>query len=62
MNQAAKCFGFVAQALEAETIIGTIKDRVVNAVKSLIQTTGLDANQLLAGMAPEMQEAVRKSF
>jgi hypothetical protein len=62
MNQAAKCFGFVTQALESDSIVGTIKDRVVNATKQLVQATGLDANALLANLAPETQELVKKSF
>jgi hypothetical protein len=62
MSQAAKCFTFVAQALEAETLLGNVKDRVVSAAKQLVQSANLNADQLLAGMAPETQEVVRKHF
>jgi hypothetical protein len=62
MSQAAKCFTFIVQAVEAETLTGNIKDLVVNAAKTLVQAAGLSADQLLAGMAPQMQEVVRKHF
>jgi hypothetical protein len=62
MTQAAKCFGFVAQALEADTLTGSVKERVINAAKQLVQTAGLSPEQLLAGLAPETQETVRRYF
>ena len=58
LTQAAKCFKFVAEALEAETLEGMVKERVINATKQLVQASGMDANQLLAGLAPETQEIV----
>lgn len=62
MQQAAKCFTFIAQALEAETLQGQTAQRIVSAAKQLITTAGLDANQLLAGLSPEAQHTVRAFF
>jgi importin-5 len=62
MSQPTKCFTFIVQALEADTLTGNIKDLVVNAAKTLVQSAGLSADHLLAGMAPETQEVVRKHF
>lgn len=62
MQQAAKCFNFIAQALEAETLQGATATRIVGAAKTLVQTAGLDANQLFANMAPETQQTVRAFF
>jgi len=62
MQQAAKCFNFIAQALEAETLRGATATRIVGAAKTLVQTAGLDANQLLANMSPETQQIVRAFF
>jgi importin-5 len=62
MSQAAKCFSFVAQALETESLTGSPKDRVVIATKQLVQAANLNADQLLAALAPETQEAVRQAF
>jgi len=60
--QAAKCFTFVAQALEAETLQGQTATRIVGAAKQLVQIAGLDANQLLQTMPPETQQTVRAFF
>lgn len=62
MQQAGRCFTFIAQALEAETLQGQTAQRIVVAAKQLITTAGLDANQLLAGMSPETQQTVRAFF
>lgn len=62
MNNAAKCFNFIAQALEAETLQGNVAQRIVGAAKQLVQIAGLDANQLLAGMTAETQQTVRAFF
>ena len=62
MSQAAKCFTFVAQALEAETLQGQTASRIVGAAKQLVTTAGLDANQLLANLPPETQQTVRAFF
>jgi hypothetical protein len=59
---AAKCFTYVVQALEAETITGNVKDRVINATKQLIQVTNFDATPVLASFTPETQDVVRKHF
>ncbi|KAK3677451.1 importin subunit beta-3 [Recurvomyces mirabilis] len=62
MSQAARCFTFVAQALEAETLQGNMAQRIVQAAHKLVQTAGLDANQLLANLPPETQQTVRAFF
>ncbi|GAB7363350.1 hypothetical protein MBLNU230_g3631t1 [Neophaeotheca triangularis] len=62
MNNAAKCFNYIAQALEAETLQGNVAQRIVGAAKQLVQMAGLDANQLLAGMTAETQQTVRAFF
>jgi hypothetical protein len=60
--KADKCFLYVAQALEAETLVGTTAVRIVNSTKALIQTSGLNANELLAALSPEAQQTVRSFF
>ncbi|EMC99967.1 hypothetical protein BAUCODRAFT_30394 [Baudoinia panamericana UAMH 10762] len=62
MNHAARCFTFVAQALEAETLQGNMAQRIVGAARKLVQIAGLDADQLLAGLPPETQQTVRAFF
>lgn len=62
MSQAGRCFTFVAQALEAETLQGNMAQRIVGAARKLVQTAGLDANQLLAGLPPDTQQTVRTFF
>ena len=62
MNQAGKCFIFVAQALEAETLTGATAERIVGASKQLVTTAGLDANSLLASLPLETQQTVRQHF
>lgn len=62
MQQAARCFNFIAQALEAETLQGNTAQRIVTSAKNLVAAAQLDANQLLAGMSPETQHTVRAFF
>lgn len=62
MSQAAKCFTFIVQALDAETLQGQTASRIVGAAKQLATQTGLDVNQLLATMSPETQHTVRAFF
>ena len=62
MQNAARCFTFIAQALEAETLQGQTAQRIVDATKRLISATGLNAGQLLAGLSPETQATVRAYF
>lgn len=61
-SQAAKCFTFIAQALEAETLQGQTAQKIVAAAKQLVQIAGLDANQLLSSLSPETQQTVRAFF
>lgn len=62
IQQAARCFHFVALALEAETLQGRTAQQVVQSAKTLVTMASLDANQLLAEMSPEVQHAVRAFF
>lgn len=62
VQQAARCFHFVALALEAETLQGRTAQQVVQSAKTLVTMASLDANQLLAEMSPEVQHAVRAFF
>jgi len=62
MQNAARCFMYIAQALEAETLQGQTASRIVDSAKRLITTAGLDAGQLLASLAPETQQTVRAFF
>lgn len=62
MAKASKCFIHVAQALEAETLQGNTAQRAVAATRKLVETAGLDANQLLSSLPPETQQTVRAFF
>lgn len=62
MSAADKVFGFIVQALEAETIQGQTAGRVANAAKALVTATGLNADQILTGVSPDNQAAVRSYF
>lgn len=65
MSQAPRCFKFIAEALEAETLQGTTAQRVVGVGKKLLQTAGIGpdhVSQLLAEMSPETQQTVRAYF
>ena len=56
---ASQCFVAIALALEAETLQGNTAQRVSMAAKQLVQTAGIDANQVLATLSPETQQSVR---
>ncbi|KKK14813.1 putative importin beta-3 subunit [Aspergillus rambellii] len=62
MSNADKVFGYIVQALEAETLQGQTAGRVANSAKALVAATGLNADQILAGVSPENQAAVRSYF
>ena len=62
MSKAAQCFTYVVQALEAETLQGQTGQRTVAATMKLIQSAGLDANQLLSGLPAETQQTVKAFF
>lgn len=62
MAKAPQCFTYIAQALEAETLQGNSAQRAVATARKLVQTAGLDANQLLAGLPAETQQTVRAYF
>lgn len=52
----------IVLALEAETLQGATAQRVVAAAKQLTQIADVDANQLLATLSQETQQAVRPYF
>jgi hypothetical protein len=62
MSNAGQVFGYIVQALDAETLQGQTAGRVANSAKALVQATGLNAEQILAGVSPENQAAVRSYF
>lgn len=62
MSQAAKCFYFVAQAIEAETLQGQTASRIMGAAKQLIAAAGIDHIQLISTYTPDMQQALRPYF
>lgn len=59
---ASQCFTAITQALEAETLQGATAHRVAVAGKQLVQTAGVDANQILSTLSPETQQTVRNYF
>lgn len=62
MQNGARCFKYIADALEAETLQGQTAQRIVDASKQLISSAQLDAAQLLASLTPEAQQTVRAFF
>ncbi|KAK5113523.1 hypothetical protein LTR62_003392 [Meristemomyces frigidus] len=62
MSQAARCFTFVALALEAETLQGQMATRIVGAARKLVANAGLDAEGLLAGLPLETRSTVVAFF
>jgi len=62
MQNPSRCFTYIAQALEAETLQGQTATRIVDAAKRLVSTAGLDAQQLLAGLDMNTQNTVRALF
>ncbi|KAF2175554.1 ARM repeat-containing protein [Zopfia rhizophila CBS 207.26] len=62
MAQPAKCFQYVAQALEAETLQGQTAARVVNATKQLVQAANINLAQVAATLTPEQQQTVQAYF
>lgn len=62
INQAAKVFVFVAQALEAETLQGQTASGVVATTKNLLTAAGVDPTPLLQQFSPEAQRTIMASF
>ncbi len=58
----SQCFVNIAKALEAETLQGATAQRAVAAGKQLLQTAGIDPNQVLATLSPETQRTVAAYF
>ncbi|OQD75065.1 hypothetical protein PENDEC_c008G07169 [Penicillium decumbens] len=61
-GKADRVFGFIVQALEAATLQGQTAVRVAESAKRLVAATGLNGEQILAGVSPDSQERVRKFF
>ena len=62
VTQAPRVFIYIAQALQTEAITGQTAAKVVAAAKLLLGIAGLDPNQLLQQLAPEVQQTVRLHF
>ena len=62
MQNAAKCFRFVAEALEAETLQGQTAQRIVDSTKRMIAAAQLDGAQVLQGMSEATQRTVQTFF
>nr|OQO21928.1 hypothetical protein B0A51_13028 [Rachicladosporium sp. CCFEE 5018] len=62
LAKASACFTAIVQALEAETLQGQLAQRIVVAAKKLVQTAGLDANQLFAGLGEGSRETAMAFF
>ncbi|ORY12755.1 importin subunit beta-3 [Clohesyomyces aquaticus] len=62
LGQPVKCFHFVTQALEAETLQGQTATRVVASTKQLIQSANVNLAQVAAGLTPEQQRTVQAYF
>ncbi|OJJ47503.1 hypothetical protein ASPZODRAFT_150998 [Penicilliopsis zonata CBS 506.65] len=62
ISNAVKVFGYIVQALEAETLQGQTAVRVANSAKQLVAATGINADQILAGVNPDNQAAIRSYF
>jgi len=55
-------FGYIVQALEAETLQGATAKKVASVAKQLVAATGINADQILASVNPDNQMAVRSYF
>lgn len=63
MGQADKIFLYVAQALEADMLgTGEVAQKVVQATKTLMQQSGVDAQSLLQQFSPEAQQTITRYF
>ncbi|KAJ9297737.1 hypothetical protein DTO271G3_3958 [Paecilomyces variotii] len=62
LSNADKVFGYIVQALDAETLQGATAARVAASAKQLVAATGLNAEQILASVNPDNQVAVRSYF
>ncbi|KAI9804140.1 MAG: hypothetical protein M1825_001542 [Sarcosagium campestre] len=62
ISQATKCFVFIAQALEAETVQGLTATRVTAAAKVLLATAKVDAEQILNTLPPQTQQTIKTYF
>jgi hypothetical protein len=62
MGQASKLFVFIAQALEAETLVGQTASRVAAATKNMLTAANVDPMPLLQQFSPEAQQTIMGYF
>ncbi|KAK9789070.1 putative TOG domain-containing protein [Seiridium cardinale] len=63
IGQADKIFVYVAQALEADMLgTGEVAQKVVQATKALMQSSGVNAQSLLQQFSPEAQQTILRYF
>ncbi|KAF2200542.1 ARM repeat-containing protein [Delitschia confertaspora ATCC 74209] len=62
LAQPGRCFKYIAEALEAETLQGQAAARTVNAAKQLVTLAGLNLGQLAASLTPEQQRIIQAYF
>ena len=62
MAQPARCFKYIVEALEAETLQGQTAARVVNAAKQLATVANLSLGQLATSLTAEQQQVVQAYF
>lgn len=60
--KAEQVFHAICLALEAETIQGQTAKKVAESAKTLVQTSGVDANRVLQSLSPDGQGTVRAFF
>jgi len=62
MAQPARCFKFIVEALEAETVQGQNAARVVTAAKQLATVANLNMAQLANSLTPRQQQMIPAFF
>jgi hypothetical protein len=62
MSNPAKIFSLVAQVLEAEILVGQVRDKVIDATRTLLQTTQTDPTPLLHEFSEQSQILIRGLF
>jgi importin-5 len=60
--KAAQIFHHIVLALEAETIQGQTAKKVAESAKRLVESTGINAEQVLGTLSPESQVTVKSFF
>ncbi|KAF3911603.1 Importin-5 [Arthrobotrys entomopaga] len=62
MSQPGRVFDLVVQALDADTLTGQTAERVVASMKTLLQTPGINPQEILAGIPVERHGVAQKWF